>query len=96
MPPSPKYASGKSAQRSMLANGVRARGIQSAVLATGAGQRSHNKYVVLADASGTLTPAGELYYDETGIARPEAAFDRQQDVIPRNGNDYIRWVEKPW
>jgi len=46
--------------------------------------------MVLADAAGNLTPAGDLYYDETGIAKLEAAFDRQQDLISRNGNDYIR------
>jgi len=60
------------------------------VLATGAGTAGRNKYVVLADASATLTPAGQFYYEETGQTRPEAAFDRSQQLISRNGNDYIR------
>jgi len=60
------------------------------VLATGAGATGRNKYVVLADASAMLTPAGEFYYKETGKRRPEAAFERSQQLISRNGNDYIR------
>ena len=60
------------------------------VLATGAGARGHNKYVVLADAAGNLTPAGEFYYEQTQESRPEAQFDRNQQLISRNGNDYIR------
>ena len=60
------------------------------VLATGAGARGRKKYVVLADASATLTPAGEFFYEQTGQARPEAAFDRSQQLISRAGNDYIR------
>lgn len=60
-------------------------------LATGAGpNRRQNTYVVLADASAKLTEAGEIYYQETGAQRPRAAYDPNQELISRNGNDYIR------
>ena len=60
-------------------------------LATGAGpNRRQNAYVVLADASAKLTEAGEFYYQETGEQRPRAAYDPNQSLISRNGNDYIR------
>ena len=61
------------------------------ILATGAGKnRRQNKYVVLADGAGNLTPAGSFYYEATGSERPRAADDPNQELISRGGNDYIR------
>ena len=61
------------------------------ILATGAGpNRRQNKYVVLADGAGKLTPAGTFYYQTTGAERPRAAFSQDQELISRGGNDYIR------
>ena len=61
------------------------------ILATGAGAtRRHNRYVVLADGAGKLTPAGIFYYQTTGAERPRAAFSQDQELISRGGNDYIR------
>ena len=61
------------------------------ILATGAGAyRRQNKYVVLADGAGRLTEAGRFYYETTGEERPRAAFDQNQELISRGGNDYIR------
>ena len=61
------------------------------ILATGAGAtRRHNRYVVLADGAGKLTPAGTFYYQTTGAERPRAAFSQDQELISRGGNDYIR------
>ena len=61
------------------------------ILATGAGpNRRQNKYVVLADGAGKLTPAGAWYYETTGAQRPRAAFGQDQELISRGGNDYIR------
>ena len=61
------------------------------ILATGAGpNRRQNKYVVLADGAGKLTQAGTFYYETTGAERPRAAFDQDQELISRGGNDYIR------
>ena len=66
-------------------------GSNRTILATGAGRnRSQNKYVVLADGAGKLTPAGTFYYETTGAERPRAAFDQNQELISREGNDYIR------
>ena len=61
----------------------------------GAGNRTilpsgGRKYVVLADAAGRLSPAGEWYYATTGAQRPRAAFSQDQELIRRGGNDYIR------
>ena len=58
-------------------------------VAAGANRRQ-NRYVVLADAAGRLTPAGEWYYAMTGAQRPRAAFSQDQELICRGGNDYIR------
>ena len=58
-------------------------------VAAGANRRQ-NRYVVLADAAGRLTPAGEWYYATTGAQRPRAAFSQDQELIRRGGNDYIR------
>ena len=56
------------------------------ILATGAGpNRRQNKYVVLADGSGQLTPAGAWYYETTGAQRPRAAFSQDQERISRGG-----------
>ena len=61
------------------------------ILVTGAGpNRRQNKYVVLADGAGKLTPAGIFYYQTTGAERPRAAFSQDQELISRGGNDYIR------
>ena len=61
------------------------------ILATGAGpNRRQNKYVVLADGAGKLTPAGIFYYETTGAERPRAAYDQNQQLISKGGNDYIR------
>ncbi len=61
------------------------------ILATGAGlNRRQTKCVVLADASGKLTQAGEFHYETTGAERPRADFDQDQELISRGGNDYIR------
>ncbi len=61
------------------------------ILATGAGpNRRLNKYVVLADGAGKLTPAGVWYYENMGAQRPRAAFNQDQELISRGGNDYIR------
>ena len=61
------------------------------ILVTGAGpNRRQNKYVVLADGAGKLTPAGTFYYQTTGAERPRAAFSQDQELISRGGNDYIR------
>ena len=61
------------------------------ILATGAGpNRRQNKYVVLADGAGKLTPAGIFYCETTGAERPRAAYDQNQELISRGGNDYIR------
>ena len=61
------------------------------ILATGAGAtRRHNRYVVLADGAGKLTPAGTFYYQTTGTERPRATFSQDQELISRGGNDYIR------
>ncbi len=61
------------------------------ILATGAGlTQRQNKYVVLADGAGRLTEARRFYYDTTGEERPHAAFDQNQELISRGGNDYIR------
>ena len=57
--------------------------------AAGANWRQ-NRYVVLADAAGRLTPAGEWYCATTGAQRPRAAFSQDQELIRRGGNDYIR------
>ena len=45
---------------------------------------------MLADGAGKLTPAGTFYYQTTGAERPRAAFDQNQELISRGGNDYIR------
>ena len=61
------------------------------ILATGAGRnRQRNKYVVLADGAGKLTEAGRFYYEATGAEKPRAAFDVNQELMSRGGNDYIR------
>ena len=61
------------------------------ILATGAGRnRRRNKYEVLADGAGKLTEAGRFYYETTGAERPRAAFDVDQELISRGGNDCIR------
>ena len=66
-------------------------GSNRTILATGAGpNRRQNKYVVLADGAGKLTPAGAWYYETTGAQRPRAAFSQDQELISRGGNDYIR------
>ena len=66
-------------------------GSNRTILATGAGKnRRQNKCVVLADGAGKLTPAGVFYYQTTGTERPRAAFDQNQELISRGGNDYIR------
>ena len=66
-------------------------GSNRTILATGAGKnRRRNKYVVLADGAGKLTPAGTFYYEATGVDRPRAAFDQNQELISRGGNDYSR------
>ena len=57
-------------------------------IAAGANRRQ-NRYVVLADAAGRPTPAGEWYYATTGAQRPRAAFSQDQELIRRGGNDYI-------
>ena len=61
------------------------------ILSLAAGvNRRQNRYVVLADAAGRLTPAGVWYYATTGAPRPRAAFSQDQELIRRGGNDYIR------
>ena len=60
------------------------------ILATGAGEEGRNKYVVLADASARLTPAGRFYYQQTGERKPNAAFDRSQQPVNRGPNTFIR------
>ena len=61
------------------------------ILVTGTGpNRRQNKYIVLADGAGNLTAAGTFYYQTTGAQRPRAAFDQNQELISRGGNDYIR------
>ena len=56
------------------------------ILATGAGpNRRQNKYVVLADGAGKLTQAGAFYYETTGVERPRAAFDQDQDLTRGEG-----------
>ena len=59
-------------------------------LATGAGARGRNRYLVLADAGGRLTDAGRYYYRQTGQPAPRAAYDRNQPLITRGSNDYMR------
>ena len=91
MPPALSAAHRREIQTAINAGRRPTRGESNrTVLATGAGERGRNKYVVLADASAALTPAGEFYYETTGQARPEAAFDRSQQLISRGGNDFIR------
>ena len=46
------------------------------ILSIAAGAKRQNRYVVLADAAGRLTPAGEWYYATTGAQRPRAAFSQ--------------------
>ena len=61
------------------------------ILVTGAGpNRRQNTYVVLADGAGKLTEAGGFYYETPGAEKPRAAFDQDQELISRGGNDYIR------
>ena len=59
-------------------------------LATGAGGLGRNRYLVLADAGGRLTEAGRYYYRRTGQPAPRAAYDRNQPLITRGRNDYVR------
>ena len=59
-------------------------------LATGAGARGRNKYFVLADAGVRLTNAGRYYYRQTGQTAPRAAYERNQPLITRGSNDYVR------
>ena len=46
--------------------------------------------MVLADGAGKLTEAGRLYYETTGAERPRAAYDQNQELISKGGNDYIQ------
>ena len=58
-------------------------------LATGGGPSGRN-YLVLADAGGRLSDSGRYYYRQTGQAPPRAAYDRNQPLITRGRNDYVR------
>ena len=44
----------------------------------------------MARPDGSLTPAGQYYYEQTGQQRPDARFDRNQALIHRGTGDYIR------
>ena len=46
-------------------------------------------FVVLASSSGTLTPAGELYYCITGAQPPTRQFDPNQTPVNRGGSTFI-------
>ena len=58
-------------------------------IATGHGDAGRG-YLVLARPDGSLTPAGQYYYEQTGQQRPDARFDRNQALIHRGTGDYIR------
>ena len=58
-------------------------------MATGGGP-SGRGYFVLADAGGRLSEAGRYYYRQTGQPTPRASYDRNQPIITRGSNDYVR------
>ena len=41
--------------------------------------RRQRRYVVLADAAGRLTAAGDWYYDRTGAPMPRATYKQDQE-----------------
>ncbi len=52
--------------------------------------KRNSSYVVLA-SQGTLTPAGEHYYEKTGQKRPDGSgLDRSQALVSKGGSDYIQ------
>jgi transcriptional antiterminator Rof (Rho-off) len=60
-------------------------------LPTSLGASNRNRYRILADAGGALTDAGRYYYAQTGEPPPPlAAYDRNQALITRGRNDYVR------
>ena len=46
-------------------------------------------YTVLSRADGSLTKAGEHYYETTGRPAPSGQFDRGQPLIKKGANDYV-------
>ena len=58
-------------------------------LATGGGA-SGRGYLVLADVGGRLSDAGRYYYRQTNQPAPRATYDRNQPIVTRGRNDYVR------
>ena len=52
-------------------------------LATGAGERGRNRFVILAGADAKLTPAGRYFYETTGQRPPTVMYDRNQEPVTR-------------
>ena len=59
-------------------------------LATGAGERGRNKFVILAGADAKLTPAGRYFYETTGQRPPTVMYDRNQEPVTRGNRTFIR------
>ena len=49
-----------------------------------------SSYTLLSRGDGSMTPAGQYFYEATGRPAPSAQFDRGQPLVKKGAGDYVK------